>query len=352
MTQAAYPPQNVILQTGNGSNFLTWNIVVGATGYNVQRSTDGVTFTTVSSPTINRYVDSSVSQGTAYFYQVDAVPEFSPTPVYTPSYPASITPCGPGQINLGYLRYMSQLRADKLNSQFLTTDEWNSNINQSMYELYDLLISPPKPVYFFAPPLLITTDGSSSYALPNGTNYNGAPACYKLCGVDWNSTGAQAGINQGWVPANRFNWSDRDKYTLYPGMSGVFGNYLQIAYRDMGDQLFVIPQNAQTLLQLWYCPIMTQLLQDTDMLGFSISGWSEYIVVDAARKCALKERDFERVAALEADKQFQISRIESMSASRDIDQPNTVSNTRATSGDTGFGSFGGGWGLGGGGFGF
>jgi hypothetical protein len=60
-------PQQVILQTGNGVNLLSWNIVSGATGYSVQRSTDGVNFTVLATPSTNYYEDSAVTIGTAYY---------------------------------------------------------------------------------------------------------------------------------------------------------------------------------------------------------------------------------------------------------------------------------------------
>jgi hypothetical protein len=87
------------------------------------------------------------------------------------------------------------------------------------------------------------------------------------------------------------------------------------------------------------------------MLTFSISGWSEYIIVDSAMKAAVKERDFEKIAALQSMKAVQIERIETSAANRDVDQPNSVSNTRAQMGDPGFNSFGSGFGGGFGGFG-
>src|SRR5580693_9265771 len=95
-----YQPTTPVLQTGNGQNFLTWPIVVGATSYTIQRSTDGVNFTNLgNSPTAN-YLDITPNVGTNYFYQV-ASTNGSGTSAYTPSYPPSITPCLPGQINLG-----------------------------------------------------------------------------------------------------------------------------------------------------------------------------------------------------------------------------------------------------------
>lgn len=342
-----YIPQNIVLQTGNGINFITWDIVAGATSYSIGRSTDGVTFSVIGTSSNNSYLDSSVTVEINYYYQVASV-NADGTSSYSATYPLAIVPCLPGQINLGYIRYLSQLRADKLNSQYLTLDEWNSNINQSMYELYDLLVSKFGDDYFLAPPLIIPLTGEPSYELPNGSNYDGAPALYKLSGVDANISGSALGPNAGWVPVARANWSDRDKYTTFPGQAGALNNIYQMSYRMMGQNLFVFPTNQNQLLQLWYVPVMSQLLQDTDMLAFSFSGWSEYLIVDTAMKAMIKEESFDKWTALNNDKQLLIQRIETTAANKDVGQSNTVSNTRQTMGDPGFS----GWGNpGGGGFG-
>jgi hypothetical protein len=353
---APYQPQNPVLQTGNGQNFLLWDLTAGATSYSIQRSTDGVTFNTVGSSSTNNYLDQAVTVGTNYFYQV-AASNGSGTSSYTPTYPSSITPCLPGQINLGYLRYNAQLRADKLNSQYLTTDEWNFNINQSGTELYDILVTKFGDDYFFAPPLLINLSGQISYPIPDGSNYpvNGvnAPALYKLNGIDANVSGAVPGPNAGWVPLARANWSDRDRFTTFPGQAGALNNIYQMSYRIMGNQLFIFPANTNMLLQLWYVPIVNQLLKDTDMLPFSISGWSEYIILDAAMKAMIKEESLEKWNALAQMKMQIMERIETTAANRDTGFPNTVSNVRATSQDPGFGGWGngmGGSGFGGSGF--
>lgn len=348
-----YNPQNVVLQTGNGKNLVTWNIVAGATSYTVSRSLDGITFATVGTSTSPGFLDSTVVVGVNYYYQVAAV-NVSGTSVYTPSYPLSIVPCLPGQMNLGYIRYLAQLKADKLNSQYLTLDEWNSNINQSMFELADILTTKFGDDYFMAPPLLIPLTGLVSYPLPDGSNYpvNGvnSPAMYKLLGIDANVSGAAPGPNAGWIPLSRANWSDRDRFTTWPGQAGSLNNIYQMSYREMGQSLFLFPTNQNMLIQLWYIPIMDQLLQDTEMLLFSFSGWSEYIIVDAAMKAMVKEESLEKWNVLNAMKNQLILRIETTAANRDAGQANTVSNTRATMGDPGFGGWGGGF-MNGGGFG-
>lgn len=349
-TPIAGIPQNVILQTGNGQNLLIWNLVVGATSYSVQRSIDGINFSSLGTATTTLYVDSTVSVGTQYYYQVASV-NGSGTSPYNTCYPTSITPCLPGQINLGYLRYMSQLRADKLNSQYLTTDEWNWNINQSTNELYDILVTKYGDNFFVAPPLVIPLTGATSYLLPNGSNYpiNGvpSPACYKLNGVDVNVSGAVLGPNAGWVPCARANWSDRDRYTTWPGQAGALNNIYEVSYRAMGNNLYLFPANQNMVMQIWYVPMLTQMLQDTDMMPFSVSGWSEYVIVDSAMKAMIKEESLEKWNALLASKNALLERIETTAANRDVDQPNSISNVRATMGDPGFSNWGNGYGGGG-----
>ena len=343
-------PTNIILQTGNGQNYLTWPLVVGATSYSVQRSTDGVTFSNVGTPTSGYYLDSSVSVGSSYYYQIASV-NGSGTSAYTASYPISITPCLPGQINLGYLRYMAQLRADKLNSEYLTTDEWNFNINQSANELYDILVDKYGEDYFFAPPLVISHTGAQFYPIPNGSNYpiSGvpSPALYKLNGIDANVSGYALGPNAGWIPLARSNWSDRDRYTTWPGQAGALNNIYQMSYRQMGSNIFFFPTNTNMAVQIWYVPILAQMLLDTDMLPFSISGWSEFVIVDTAMKAMIKEESSEKYALLASSKSALVERIETTASNRDVGQPNSVSNVRATMSDPGFSSWGNGFGSGG-----
>lgn len=342
---APYQPFNVVLQTGNGQNFLTWDITVGATSYQIQRSLDGVSFTTVGTSLVAGYLDSSVSIGVTYFYQVAAL-NGTDMSAYAPSYPTNITPCLPGQINLGYLRYMSKLRADKLNSEYLTTDEWNFNLNQSSNTLYNMLVTNYGDNYFFAPPLLLFLTGLQSYTLPNGANYivdgSPSPALYKLAGVDLNISGQSASQNAGWIPLARTNWSDRDRFTTFPGQAGSLFYGYQLSYAVMGDQLYVFPPNTNTTLRLWYVPRNTQMLQDTDMMSFSISGWCEFVINDAAKKAMIKEESLEKWNALTQANAAIISEIEASAKNRDVSMPPTVSNTRATCGDPGFGGWSGG----------
>jgi hypothetical protein len=334
-------PTNIVLQTGNGQNHVSWGLVAGATGYSVQRSIDGSTWTTVGAPTPAQFLDTTVLIGVSYFYQVASV-NSSGTSSYSPSYPVSIVPCLPGQINLGYLRYQAQLRADKLNSEFLTTDEWNININKSMFALFDILTTKYGEDFFVASPYTFSTTGAKNYALPDGSTafaVNGVtpPAVYKMLGVD---CGVAVG-NNAWVTLPRYNWIDRNRF-IYPQLQANALGVFNLSYRQMGNQIYFIPNpTAGQYIQIWYVPIMTMLLQDTDMLGFSISGWDEFVITRAARMALIKEESFDQAAALKIDLDELLMRIETTAANRDVGQPNTISDTRTNTGFYDGGGFGG-----------
>lgn len=342
-------PQNVVITTGNGQNYLSWSEVSGATGYTVQRSLTGLSgsYSVLNAAVANiNYLDSAVTQGVQYWYQIasnNASGTSSFNSVGTNGLTLSIVPCLPGQINLGYIRYMAKLKADKLNSQFLTDDEWNFNINQSANRLYDLLVTKFGEKYFLAPPLqlpitnFVVSQGMAYLVLPNGLLYSSAPACFKLAGVD-------VSVNPGngqWFPLPNFNWIDRARYSTLQ-LSGTVQSIYGLAYCQNGSNLWFIPQpQASLYVQLWYIPILQQLLRDADMMPFSISGWSELVIVDAAIKALMKEESFEEAAALINERSGILDRIQETAANRDVGQPNTISNTRARVGDPNFGSFGG-----------
>ena len=342
-------PQNVVISTGNGRIYLAWQQVVGATGYTVQRSATGLagSFTTIAGAVaVNNYLDTTAAIGTQYWYQVasnnaSGTSNFNSTG--TNGLPLSATPCLPGQINLGYLRYFSKLKADKLYSQFLTDDEWNFNINQSAFRLYDHLITKFGEKYFLAAPLQIPVSGFTvsaglAYvALPDGALYSSAPAFYKVTGVD-------VSVNPGngqWFSLPKFNWIDRNRYSTLQ-LSGTVQSIYGLAYCDFGSNLYFIPSpQASLFIQLWYIPIMNQMLLDTDMLPFSISGWSEVVMVDAAIKALIKEESYDQAQILIGERGGLLESIETAASNRDAGQPNTVSNTRSRVGDPNFGSFGG-----------
>lgn len=316
-------PQNLVVQQGNSQVYLTWNAVAGATSYSVQRSVDNVNFTTVASPATNTYLDASVAVGTQYWYKV-ASTNISGTSNYCPS--QSVIPALTGQMSLGQLRQLSQQRADLVNSGFITTSEWNTYIVQSAFELYDRLVTVFED-YYIAPPLDFSTTGADMYPLPDGSNYpdnngNPAPALYKLMGVDC----GLAQNNNAFVTLQKFDFIDRNKF-VYPQIQNTFMGVFNLAYRMIGSNIKFIPVPAGSqFIRLWYIPKMKQPLQDTDMLD-GISGWTEYVIIDAAIKAMQKEES--DVSVLMAQKAAIIERIDGAAQNRDAGQPDTIGDRRS-----------------------
>lgn len=216
-------------------------------------------------------------------------------------------------LTLAELRTATRQRADMVNSQFVTDAELNSYINQSYFELYDLLVSKFGDNYYVAPPYTFQTDGTNfQYALPT------SPPVYKLLGVD-----LQLGNNESsYVTIRPFEMIDRNRYAV-PNFQSFYG-LTNLRYRLNGDNIWFTPiPAANQTIRLWYVPRMTTLLSDTDTVD-GVSGWTEYIICDAAMKCMQKEES--DVSVLMAQKQMLIQRIEAMAEARDAGSPAKVSD--------------------------
>ncbi len=342
--------QNLIAQTGNQQILVSWDLSTGAVYYKIQRSLDNVTFTDLTiltgSPLAISYIDSAVTIGTQYFYQVAASIDGSTYSSYAPA--VSAIPAPAGETTLAAIRLQAQQRADRVGNNFVSTSEWNNYINTSMYELYDLLITVYED-YYLARPVSFVTDGSTFlYPIPNGSNtFNDGitqsgpvtpPALYKLQGVDL----ALQTANNAFATINKFNFIDRNKF-LYPNTASTIYGVFNLQYRMMGSNIEFIPTpTAGQNIRLWYIPRLTTLLQDTDTTSISISGWIEYVIVKAAYYALTKEESdtsslVQQLVALN-------DRIISSASNRDVGQPDTISDTRSGNGwgNNGNGGFNGG----------
>lgn len=325
------PPNNFNVQQGNSQVLLTWDLLSGADGgYKVQRSTDNITFSDLATVAINQYIDTAVSAGSQYWYKIAGINGIT-VGIYTDV--QSVVPTKSGGMSLGQIRLEAQRRADRVNSNFVTMPEWNSYINQSAFELYDLLVTLYED-FFLATPYQFTTDGSSQfYTMPDDF--------YKLNGVD---CGLAQG-NNGWITLKKFNFIQRNRY-IFPQISSTFLGVFNLQYRLMGNKIEFIPTpSAGQYMRVWYIPRMTVLLKDTDILD-GVSGWTEYVIVDAAIKALQKEES--DVSVLMAQKMALLKRIEESAMNRDAGQPDSISNVRTWGerwgayGGPGFdGSFGG-----------
>lgn len=350
-------PTNFLVQTGNAQNLVSWDITSGATSYDIQRSLDGVTYTALASvsgvPLATSYLDTTGTIGTQYWYKTRATNSDGSSSYTTAQ---SVVPTTNGEMCLSQIILAAQQRADRVNSQFVTKQEWASYVNQSMYELYDLLVTAYGEEYFASAPAQFVTNGSSQfYPLPNGVlsftnSITGvtfvAPAFYKLLGVDMGLNSNTAQANNGWVTLSKFNFQDRNKY-FYPNTQSTIYGVFNAAYRIMGNQIEFIPTpSSNQPIRLWYIPRMDMLLRDTDITVTGISGWTEYLITDAAIKALQKEES--DVSILAAQKLALISRINGAATNRDAGRPDTISDTRSQNGSSSTGGWGPANGFGGG----
>lgn len=347
MALIPYQPQSLTAEQSDGNILLTWQGSLGATSYQIQRSTDGVNFTNLATSLVNQYIDSYPGIGTNFYYHVAGV-STAGTSVYSSI--VSMVAAPPGEMSFGELRLRSQQTADRVGSNFVAQSEWNAFIRLAMYELYDLLITSYEE-YNIAPYIYVNTNGSQSiYPLPDGaTNYLGgtygslsglpAPKFYKLAGVD-------LGVNNSWVTINRLDWIDRNAH-VYPNSTSTIYGVSNMGYRIMGNSLNLIPVPAgNQQLRLSYAPILTGLLADTDLTTIGFSGYLRYVIARSA-KYALDKEEGTDTSKLDTELAFLKTRIEQSAQNRDQGQPDTISETRKDSvyGGTGWGQGGGqgGW---------
>ena len=108
-TSSPYPPSptsavptGLIATASVGQVFLNWASVATANGYNVLRSTDGTSYAVIANltqTTSPQYTDTSVTNGTTYWYEVQAINQ-SGTSASSPA--SSAMPVGAGALPTGW----------------------------------------------------------------------------------------------------------------------------------------------------------------------------------------------------------------------------------------------------------
>lgn len=249
-----------------------------------------------------------------------------------------------GVTTLATIRTAARYRADMVNSTFVSDAEFNTYINASYSELFDLLVQKYGDDYYVAldasgngyqfttdgiADKFVLPDGSATYKMPDATT---APAFYKLLGIDLQVSGAQD-----WVTMTPFPMIERNSYVV-PNTQAARGRRSDLRYRVLSNiggnspkqyvWLKPLPMSGQ-IVQVWYIPRLTPLSADGDLVD-AVSGWDEYIVVDAAIKALQKEES--DCGLLMAQKSAIVQRIESAAENRDAGSPQIVGDARRVNG--------------------
>lgn len=320
---AVATPAGFIIQSCEGLVALYWDSVSAATAYYVSRSTDGVSFSELGHTSSLFYQDSTAVLGTIYYYYIQAATVSFSSPATDTLQGLSINP---GETTVGNLILQSQQRCDRVNSQFITNQEWTSMISESRKELYDILIQAFGDDYYIATPYTYTTDGGSTlYPLPADF--------YKLMGVE---VALNPSDPNSWVTLKKFEFIQRNLWN-YPNAYTFYG-ITNLRYRLNGTNLMIVPiASANQTLRIWYGPRPSQLINTTDIVD-CVSGWEEYIIADCCIKAMAKEESSTQV--FEVQKQALLKRITEAANNRDVGEPETVSDSKtrnfAWSDDNGF----------------
>jgi hypothetical protein len=319
--------------------------------YILQSSADALTWAQIANIThdlLNPAVFDAVG-GVFYFvdmsgvnstwYRVQAVDSLSQASAWSVPFQAgSVVPLGfygyGGEMALSQLMALARQESDTENDEHISDDELVMYLNQSRLELYDLLILSFGEDYYTASADIVTDGVNQLFPLPNGILYGAAPPFYKGLLVEARATG-NGGLNAPvWITLLKFNFHEKNRYNLIN--QALVTGYMWPRYRLHGPNIMYQPMPTSGIYtRLWYAPKLKPMTALTDVAD-DWGGWLEYVVVDAAIKCVMKqERD---PSGLIARKNSLKMRIEAAAANRDLGEPNTVTETNPA----GYGAMGGG----------
>lgn len=218
-------------------------------------------------------------------------------------------------VSLADLKRRARQRADMEHSDFVQDAELTYYINASLAELHDILIQAYAEDYYMEF-VEFTSDGSTAYDLPDGSNYSSALKFYKLRGVDARMS------NDVWTTVRRFNFNRRNADQDAVASNLLF--YPNLEYRLVGSQIkFNRIPSENTEFRLWYYPPVTELVNADDEFD-DINGFAEYVVTDVAIKMLQKQED--DVTVLSGQKEALRQRIIDSAGTRDANEPESVSD--------------------------
>lgn len=290
---------------------LSWNPAPLAVNYYINRSPDGVTYTSLGSTTALSFNDTTGVVGTIYYYTVQAASALASS---QPTVAIQALSLNPGQTTVGNLVLECQQRTNKENSQFYTSQELISMVSQSWKELWDILAQKFGDDYFVAVPFI--------YQIIQNGQFYPLPADFKaLLGVDIALNGNDPNA---WITLRQFEFAQRNLFN-YPNVYTFYG-VTNLRYRLNGTNLMIIPAPTGGLtIRIWYVPRPSQLINMTDTLD-AIAGWEEYIVADVCIKMLAKEES--DVSVYAAQKMMLLKRVEEAAENRNIGEPQKVTDIK------------------------
>lgn len=177
-------------------------------------------------------------------------------------------------ITLGELKQKSRERADMVNSQFVKNSELVGLINDSITDLYDLLVDTYED-YYIKEQSLTTVFGQDTYSLPDDF--------YKMRGVDYFLSPTE------FLSVRPFQFTERNIFNRSLVYESSYNAESRLRYRIVGNNIKFIPvPDVQKEIKFWYVPVSENLIDDIDTFD-GINGYEELVIVDVAIKMLAKE---------------------------------------------------------------
>jgi len=206
-------------------------------------------------------------------------------------------------------------RADMENSTFVTDAEVRSYINVAMAELHDILVQKFQDYYI----------EETTFTSPLTNNKGTLPDnFYKSLGVDFESGGVTYRVRP-------YKFMERNMYGPIVTTAGLVNN---LTYHIQGNEIHFRPANGLPTgtIRLFYIPEADQFATDgsTDSEELKTNnraiafGYEEYIVIDAAIKCLLKEES--DVSVHMAQRESARRRIEEAAGKRDAGETYAIAD--------------------------
>jgi hypothetical protein len=209
--------------------------------------------------------------------------------------------------SLSWLKTRVRQMSDMENSTFISDLELASIINDSVKKLYDILVASNEDYNTLITTISITSGNTT--ALP--ANY------YKVRGVD-------AKVSGEWTSIKRFQFQERSNYKWQR-------TYRPVTYRLVSNDLHILPEDeAIGDYRIWYVPEQVDLVDDLDTIDGK-NGFEEYVILDAAIKCRIKEESDTR--ELEQAKNEALSRVTAMAQERDYGGADRIADVTSRIGE-------------------
>lgn len=185
-------------------------------------------------------------------------------------------------------------------------------VNEGCCELYDLLIEARGRTYYrSATPWTITTTASTHLYTSSFP-----AAFYKLVGVRMSAP---------YVEALQPLQPQEEAYYADTNITGTYPTHYDL--RPTGVALFPYHDAGLTVI-VDYVPAFTDLTDSSGSNFDGINGWEEYVVSFAARCMAIKDEEWELVAACERDMARMKERIAKLAPKRDGFRARRVNDVR------------------------